>query len=609
MARDTEVFRPTLETIPSAATCPYVFDEDRFSSSTMSPISPVDTPPSTPTSSADSSTFSSSHNGSKTMKKRFSDSITDMFALSLHRRRPSLQQGPTPSRTSSNVGSSKSRNRSSSATAAGTSYLRNIPTLNSSASMATIASTSSTSSRGGLIRRDSSTDVARVFPQPPTGVGVSKENPIGDSPTVPVLEPGRTMASRKIMTTEELREEDEDHVGGLDMEDWRTGFEDGNRAAQRAAADVGMRRMTGITRKISDSKRIRPPSPGDTEEDVGGSNSLAEELEHRVAMARDQLGIPGGKRESSMSASASTIQGYTSSSDEASTSSSLRSVGSRSRSSTSGASSKAGLPQTMSFAHSKKRGSKSQNPPPPLDLHGQLDNRSSIASTSAVLMLDKQPASRPQTVPPARSATASPSKSLNMSIRHKQSGGLEVPGAIASPSSPGSRLSSLAGTSATQGPKSRSISTTALNSISRSDSSSSTATTPHTAKTNPTSTTPAGRTQKYLTQRDRQNSSKVSLAAYAANLARNKPKHPPSLEPPLPDPGMAPSVAQAPASGMYWYKAPTHGQENMPLRAHTCTLVGSSIYVFGGCDVKTCFNDLHVFDAGKSCNFIDYASF
>lgn len=449
--------------------------------------------------------------------------------------------------------------------------------------------------------------MARGFPQPPTEVGVTKENPIGDSPTVPPFEPIKTMASRKIMTQEELREEDEDHVG-LGVGEWRDDFEDENRAAQRAAADVGMRRMTGITRKISDSKRIRPPSPGDIEEDIGGSHSLAEELEYRVALARDHLGIPsssiagsvagsvtGGKRESSMSATASTIQGYTSSSDEASTSSSLRSV---SRSSASGASSKAGLPPNMSFARSKKRGSKSRDAPPPLDLQGLTDNRS---SASSVLMMENQASNRVQTVPPARSATASPLKLSNMSIRHKQSGGLEVPGVIASPGSPGSRLSSLAGTAATHGPKSRSISTTALSSIIRSDSGPSTATASLTAKTTPpTSTTPAGRTQKYLTQRDRQNSSKVSLAAYAAGLAKAKPKHPPSLEPPLPDPGMAPSVAPAPASGMYWYKAPAHGQENTPLRAHTCTLVGSNIYVFGGCDVKTCFNELHVFDAGEN---------
>ncbi|KAF3180967.1 hypothetical protein TWF751_010180 [Orbilia oligospora] len=73
-------------------------------------------------------------------------------------------------------------------------------------------------------------------------------------------------------------------------------------------------------------------------------------------------------------------------------------------------------------------------------------------------------------------------------------------------------------------------------------------------------------------------------------------RHPPSLELPLPDP-LAPRVEPAPASGMYWYKAFSHGLPSVALRAHTCTLIGSSIYVFGGCDSKTCFNDLYVFDA------------
>ncbi|KAJ6256521.1 hypothetical protein Dda_8383 [Drechslerella dactyloides] len=73
-------------------------------------------------------------------------------------------------------------------------------------------------------------------------------------------------------------------------------------------------------------------------------------------------------------------------------------------------------------------------------------------------------------------------------------------------------------------------------------------------------------------------------------------RHPPSLELPLPDP-LAPRVEPAPASGMYWYKAFSHGLPSVAVRAHTCTLIGSSIYVFGGCNSKTCFNDLYVFDA------------
>ncbi|CAZ83610.1 unnamed protein product [Tuber melanosporum] len=516
------------------------------------------------------------------------------------RRRPSLQQGTSSSKGTSN--GSKSRNRSSSATATGaTNHIRVPPMLSSSASMATIASTSSASSscKGSLSRHDSYTDmVARGFPQPTTGLGVTREGQMRELPTAPVFEPGRSVSSRKIMSDEEMREED-DRFGTVGVLEYRA--EDGQ--ASKVAAEVGMRRMPGITRKISDSRRIiRPPSPGSKEDDGGGSIVLAQELEQRVALATDQLGIPAGsaagsKRGSSMSAAASTVQGYTSSSDEASTSSSLKSA--RSRSSTSGTS---GLPQTISFSHSKRRGSKTQMVPAPLDLQSWADKGGSASSTSANSTSERQSSSRPQTVPPARSATASPLKYASLSVRNKQNGGLEVPNPVTTPGSPGSRLSSLASPSgSTPGQKTRSISATALNSmVARSDSTSSVATAPsYTFKNPPASTTTpvnTSRSQKSLSSRDRKESSKVSLATYAAS-AKNRPRHPPSLEPPLPDPRSAPSVAPAPASGMYWYKAPTHGQDSMPLRAHTCTLVGSSVYVFGGCDVRTCFNDLHVFDA------------
>jgi N-acetylneuraminic acid mutarotase len=79
-------------------------------------------------------------------------------------------------------------------------------------------------------------------------------------------------------------------------------------------------------------------------------------------------------------------------------------------------------------------------------------------------------------------------------------------------------------------------------------------------------------------------------------MAQVRKKHPPSLEPPIPDPGRSPKVDIAPPSGMYWSKAPCY-EEHTALRAHTATLVGGNIYVFGGCDAKACFNDLYVFDA------------
>ncbi len=48
---------------------------------------------------------------------------------------------------------------------------------------------------------------------------------------------------------------------------------------------------------------------------------------------------------------------------------------------------------------------------------------------------------------------------------------------------------------------------------------------------------------------------------------------------------------------MYWSRAPVSGASHTALRAHTTTLVGSNIYVFGGCDSRTCFNELYVLDA------------
>lgn len=67
--------------------------------------------------------------------------------------------------------------------------------------------------------------------------------------------------------------------------------------------------------------------------------------------------------------------------------------------------------------------------------------------------------------------------------------------------------------------------------------------------------------------------------------------------PPLQDPKDAPDIAPAPASGMYWSKAPVSGAAHSNLRAHTTTLIGSNIYIFGGCDARACFNTMYVLDA------------
>ncbi len=57
------------------------------------------------------------------------------------------------------------------------------------------------------------------------------------------------------------------------------------------------------------------------------------------------------------------------------------------------------------------------------------------------------------------------------------------------------------------------------------------------------------------------------------------------------------TLPSVPASGMYWSQAPCYGYDHNALRAHTATLVGSNIYVFGGCDSQACFNDMYIFDA------------
>jgi hypothetical protein len=62
---------------------------------------------------------------------------------------------------------------------------------------------------------------------------------------------------------------------------------------------------------------------------------------------------------------------------------------------------------------------------------------------------------------------------------------------------------------------------------------------------------------------------------------------------------LAPHVDPAPAPAMYWSKTRTHGKPPKAIRAHTVNLVGELMYVFGGCDAKTCFNAVLIFDAGS----------
>ncbi|KAI8088687.1 uncharacterized protein BX664DRAFT_365166 [Halteromyces radiatus] len=59
----------------------------------------------------------------------------------------------------------------------------------------------------------------------------------------------------------------------------------------------------------------------------------------------------------------------------------------------------------------------------------------------------------------------------------------------------------------------------------------------------------------------------------------------------------SPNVPPAPAAGMYWSRAISFGRgPSRPLRAHTSNLIGEHLYVFGGCDIKACFNTLYILD-------------
>ncbi|KAJ6787040.1 hypothetical protein PWT90_08845 [Aphanocladium album] len=101
-----------------------------------------------------------------------------------------------------------------------------------------------------------------------------------------------------------------------------------------------------------------------------------------------------------------------------------------------------------------------------------------------------------------------------------------------------------------------------------------------------------GRTTSVLTSKSNTASSRSTSAALS-----QVPKGEHVAFPPLQDPKDAPDIAPAPASGMYWSKAPMSGAAHSNLRAHTTTLIGSNIYIFGGCDARTCFNTMYVLDA------------
>lgn len=527
------------------------------------------------------------------MKKRLSDSITDSWS----RRRPSLPQGATPptilpgsSRYSKDASSnsngssvaSKSRSRASSAATptAGT-YARSPPSLNSSPSLATIASVASSSSgssyRGGLSRRDSY-DIMRGYSQPSLASIPSRgATPGEDSPTIPrALDPVRNVSSRPIANLADIRQAEED--GSLDYQGGFWEVAENVDPTVQAAADVGMRRV-GLTRKISDSRRIMTPVLDNQDEGGGSAAELEEGDDHDESTVL--VATPRNRGSTQSGAQSST---YDMSSDEESTSSSV------------GTKSTIGSTRTgASFTNAKTRSSRGSGYP-----HLELQTTFTRPSTANSMAVDRQVSAlmRPSSSTGylSRTMNASPMKSGTPSGKVRLLPGLEIPGLEES----GSRLSSLAGRSSSSTSSSQHTSaassrapSTNISSVIRSDSNSSTTSTSTSTQTARTNTPSAQR--KLVSSRDRNAIPRAPAAA--ASTLKSKSRHPPSLEPPIPDPASAPKVDPAPASGMYWYKAPTHGLEHKPLRAHTCTLVGSNIYVFGGCDLTTCFHDMHVFDA------------
>ena len=57
---------------------------------------------------------------------------------------------------------------------------------------------------------------------------------------------------------------------------------------------------------------------------------------------------------------------------------------------------------------------------------------------------------------------------------------------------------------------------------------------------------------------------------------------------------------------MDWKKVKTTGQIPSPRRAHTATLCGTKIYLFGGGDGDTALNDMYFLDIGKYHSIFHY---
>lgn len=83
----------------------------------------------------------------------------------------------------------------------------------------------------------------------------------------------------------------------------------------------------------------------------------------------------------------------------------------------------------------------------------------------------------------------------------------------------------------------------------------------------------------------------------------SKPPQRPRTTPRLPHSDDPP----APATALYWSRAPIHGVLPMrSFRAHTVTLVDHVAWLFGGCDDKGCWKDVYCFDTGQPLFFLTH---
>ncbi|RKO84721.1 hypothetical protein BDK51DRAFT_48764 [Blyttiomyces helicus] len=92
--------------------------------------------------------------------------------------------------------------------------------------------------------------------------------------------------------------------------------------------------------------------------------------------------------------------------------------------------------------------------------------------------------------------------------------------------------------------------------------------------------------------------SAASVISASSSEGVPSPAHSPT---PTPTPAPIPTTITRPptnVAAMHWSRITPRGRALPgPLRAHTMVCVGDRLLLFGGCDPKVCYADLHVFDA------------